>query len=434
MKHIKSLLVVLLVLLLVFGSTPLEGLAVSQGEAALNGGGEIEALWYVGHLDTPGDAREVAVVGDYAYICDWGTLRIVDVSDPSTPVEVGSYSPPYGDGPCMTMAVAGNYVYTGGYYRLNILDVTNPASPVLVGYANGLDIPGGMAVAGAYAYVVDTHDTGSGYLYRLLIFDVSSVNNPFLISGFSFTSVSPDVAVVGSYAYVANVDSGLRVINVSNPYAPVEVGYYDSPGNPGGVTIAGNYAYLSETGYGLRIVDISNPTTPFQVSLYHPAGYYVENSAVAWGYAYLAVGETGVVMVNVSNPAAPIMAGLYNTPGMTHDVAVVDGYVYAADGTNGLVILRSSFSISGNVTTGGYVPIPGVTISATGGKTVVTDAAGAYVFNDMQPGTYTLTAAKEGYTFTPASLELTLPPNAISKNFTGERLLNKIFLPAILFH
>jgi hypothetical protein len=433
MKHIKLLLIVLLVLLLAFGSSPLEGLAVSQSEAALISGGEIEALWYVGHLDTPGDAQEVAVVGDYAYICDWGTLRIVDVSDPTTPVEVGSYSPPYGDGPCMTLAVAGNYVYTGGYYRLNILDVTNPAAPVLVGYANGLDMPHGMAVAGAYAYVVDTHDTGSGYLYRLLIFDVSSVNNPFLISGFTFTSVSPDVAVAGSYAYVANVDSGLRVIDVSNPYAPFEVGYYDSPGIPNGVTIAGNYAYLSESGYGFRIVDISNPTAPFEVSLYHPEGYYVENSAVAWGYAYLAVGETGVVMVDVSNPAAPIMAGLYNTSGSTHDVAVANGYVYAADGYNGLVILRSSFSISGYVTTGDYDPIPGVTITATGGKTSVSDAAGAYVFNDMLPETYTLTASKEGYNFAPGSLEVTLPPNAIGKNFTGELLITRVYLPGILF-
>jgi protocatechuate 3,4-dioxygenase beta subunit len=156
---------------------------------------------------------------------------------------------------------------------------------------------------------------------------------------------------------------------------------------------------------------------------------------VAWGYAYLAVGETGVVMLDVSNPTAPIMAGLYNTPGMTHDVATPgDGYVYAADGNNGLIILRSSFSITGWVTEAGGTPVSGVMITATGGKTAITGAAGAYVFNDMLPGTYTLTASKVGYNFGPAILEVTLPPNAIGKNFTGELLVTKVFLPVIVLN
>jgi hypothetical protein len=169
------------------------------------------------------------------------------ISDPATPVEVGSYSPPYGDGPCTTIAVAGNYVYTGGYYTLNILDVTNPAAPVRVGQASGLDMPGGMVVAGAYAYVVDIHDTGSGYLYRLLIFNVSNVTNPYLISGFTFISRVNDVDIAGSFAYVANDAAGLRVIDVSNPYAPVEVGSCTTI-SANGVTVAGSYAYVAAPG------------------------------------------------------------------------------------------------------------------------------------------------------------------------------------------
>ena len=38
------------------------------------------------------------------------------------------------------------------------------------------------------------------------------------------------MAVAGSYAYVADWDGGLRIINVANPAAPVEVGAYDTPG------------------------------------------------------------------------------------------------------------------------------------------------------------------------------------------------------------
>jgi len=434
MKHIKILLVVVLVLLLVFSSSPLEGLAISQNEdeTAPTSGSEIQALWYAGHLGTPGDAQEVAVLGDYAYICD-GSLRIVDVSDPTTPVEVGFYAPPYGEGGCMSMAVAGNYVYTGGWPVLNIVDVTNPAAPVRVGQASGLDMPHGMAVVGEYAYVADTHDTGSGYLYRLLIFNVSNVTHPSLTGVYNFTTTPADVAVAGNYAYVANVDAGLRVIDVSNPSAPVEAGVYTSS-RADGVTVAGSYAYVAEAGWGLRIIDIYNPTAPFQVGLYNPEGYYIENSAVAWGYAYLAAGEKGVVMLDVSNPGTAVMAGLYNTDGSTHDVATAgDGYVYAADGNNGLIILRSSFSISGIVTEAGGDPVGGVTIKATGGYTTTTNASGVYAFTDLESGTYTLNASKEDYSFVPESLTLTVPPSAIG-NFMAELLVTKVFLPVIVLN
>ena len=51
------------------------------------------------------------------------------------------------------------------------------------------------------------------------------------------------VAVVGNYAYVVD-SSGLRVINVANPAAPAEIGFYDTPGSAYDVAVAANYAYV----------------------------------------------------------------------------------------------------------------------------------------------------------------------------------------------
>jgi hypothetical protein len=41
--------------------------------------------------------------------------------------------------------------------------------------------------------------------------------------------------VSGGHAYVADVNAGLWVIDVSTPSAPVEVGFYDTPGRALGV-------------------------------------------------------------------------------------------------------------------------------------------------------------------------------------------------------
>jgi hypothetical protein len=49
----------------------------------------------LGSFDTPGEAYGVAVVGTRAYVADgvFG-LRVIDVANPSLPVEIGSFDTP----------------------------------------------------------------------------------------------------------------------------------------------------------------------------------------------------------------------------------------------------------------------------------------------------------------------------------------------------
>lgn len=52
--------------------------------------------------------------------------------------------------------------------------------------------------------------------------------------------------------------------------------------------------------------------------------------------------------------------------------------------------------------------------------TVITNALGNYTFTNLPAGVWTVTAAKAGYTITPAKLKVTLPPDAaINTNFTA---------------
>jgi hypothetical protein len=71
------------------------------------------------------------------------------------------------------------------------------------------------------------------------------------------------VTVAGNYAYVADDDSGLRIVDVSNPAAPSEAGFYDTPGYAWGVAVAGNTAYVADSDGGLVILRF----TPYQVNL-----------------------------------------------------------------------------------------------------------------------------------------------------------------------
>ncbi|MBN1920197.1 MAG: hypothetical protein JW892_03050, partial [Anaerolineae bacterium] len=148
------------------------------------------------------------------------------------------------------------------------------------------------------------------------------------------------VAVSGGYTYVADgYGGGLRVVDVSNPAAPVEVGYYDTPGSALGVAVSGGYAYVVDGyGGGLRVVDVRNPAASVEVGYYDTPGSAL-GVAVSGGYAYVADSSSGLRVVDVRNPAAPVEVGFYDTPGSAEDVAVSGGYAYVADGDGGLFIL-----------------------------------------------------------------------------------------------
>lgn len=59
-----------------------------------------------------------------------------------------------------------------------------------------------------------------------------------------------------SYACVGDSGSGLRVIDVSIPNAPTEIGFIETAGIAVGVAVTGNFAYVADSGDGLRVIDV----------------------------------------------------------------------------------------------------------------------------------------------------------------------------------
>jgi hypothetical protein len=78
------------------------------------------------------------------------------------------------------------------------------------------------------------------------------------------------------------------------------------------------------------------------------------------------------------------------------------------------------------VTDGNGNPISGVNVSDNVGHNITTASNGNYVLNPLLPGTYTVTPAKSGYTFSPPSISVTVPPNATGQNFTATQLTYSI--------
>jgi hypothetical protein len=241
-------------------------------------------------------------------------------------------------GEARAVAVQGSYAYAGIGPRLVIFDLSDPAQPLFVGQTAVLrNLVRDVALAGDYAYAVSTENGGG-----LHIIDVSDPAAPFQAGFYAMPEFAWDVATAGSYAYVANGDYGLRIVDVSDPAAPFEAGFYDTPDYARGVALAGGYAYVADSGAGLRVVDVSNPAAPHEVGSCDTPGGGAEDIAVAGDYAYIANGGAGLRIIDVSDPAAPHAVGLYDTPGTVVDVALAGGYAYVADEASGLRIVDVS--------------------------------------------------------------------------------------------
>ncbi|MDP8239937.1 MAG: T9SS type A sorting domain-containing protein, partial [Candidatus Hatepunaea meridiana] len=76
------------------------------------------------------------------------------------------------------------------------------------------------------------------YRWGLRVVDITDPENPEEVGYCNTPGYACGVAVSGNYAYVADHSSGLRVVNITDPENPEEVGYYDTPGSANGVAIS----------------------------------------------------------------------------------------------------------------------------------------------------------------------------------------------------
>lgn len=206
-------------------------------------------------------ARGVATIGTILYVAasDSG-MGIIDISDPNN-ASLISYtgSSVYGE----NVTVNGNIAGLTDYGQITFYDVTNPFIPIKKGSTGSFKTGNeGFVIEGEFAYVPDGDS--------LKIYNISDLMAPTLVSkiwtgGYGYTA-----AVAGDYCYVASEGTGVRAINISNPAAPIEVGYYDFIAQSRGVTADGKYIYVAEKADGLTIYSNDLVTSVFSENLLIP--------------------------------------------------------------------------------------------------------------------------------------------------------------------
>ncbi|MCX6639363.1 MAG: T9SS type A sorting domain-containing protein [bacterium] len=158
--------------------------------------------------------------------------------------------------------------------------------------------------------------------------------------GHAWEGIAHRVFVSGNYAYVAANEAGLRILDITDPANPAEVGYFDTPGEAYNVFVTGGHAYLANYFDGLYIIDVTDPVHPALLGHWDDSDFMAYDVVVNGPYAYLAYYGADLIILDVSNPAHPVEVGGLSIPGAAWGVDLQGDLLYIAG--NGLFIVDIS--------------------------------------------------------------------------------------------
>lgn len=341
----------------------------SGGEVTLNGGGS-GVSWATpsqsGSLKLGSKITATNVYTDAttnrAYITTSKNLSIVDVSTPTAPVLLGTFS---SASQLNSVYVAGNYAYVASAGNaLIIINVSNPAAPVQTSSLSlGTNVSAtSVFVASGYAYVGKALGTGSAKEFYIV--NVSNPAAPTITGSLALSGAVTGIYVSGNYAYLATAitTAELTVINISTKSAPAIAGTYNSAGTAGATSVYydGLYVYLGEPnntgGPEFFILNAANPAAISLVGSYE-MGANINGLYVVGSEAFLATSATGqqFAVLSLATISTPTLEGANNQPSANAVfVANNTAYIASSSTTTQFLIMQPSASTGGQSASGTY--------------------------------------------------------------------------------
>ncbi|MBZ0265989.1 hypothetical protein K8I28_15125 [bacterium] len=141
--------------------------------------------------------------------------------------------------------------------------------------------------------------------------------------------------------YVASYEEGLKLLDVSNPAQPSQIGSCLLEGNAVKVDVNNSIAYVAARAGGLRIISCLDPNDPNEIAFLQ-FGADVFDVKVHDNLVFIAAAEVGVKIINIEDPQFPTLIGEFDSPGTSRSIIVDGEILYNADLHQGIQILDIS--------------------------------------------------------------------------------------------
>jgi len=296
----------------------------------------------LGQINIGGEAFDVDIEGNLAFVVNTsddgsGGLVIINISDPTHPIIVGSY---HQSNSAFSVEVVGEFAYLANpNVGLEVLNVSDPTNPVKIEQYTGSGEIYDVQVIGEIAYITDWSN-------GLILLNISDPLHVSVISSYNTPGACLHVHVDNGIACIIDhysSYSALRLVNVSNPQSLVPLSYHA----PANVDFWNPFIYQNKiytanhgtNGGDLRIFDISDPSVISPISTYDDGGfinsYFIESNLV-----YMADYENGLKVIDTTDITNPRLIARYFDGGHSIEVVVVGDIAYVADHADGLEIIK----------------------------------------------------------------------------------------------
>ena len=262
----------------------------------------------VGHFHGSGDSFDVKVYDHYAFLAhNDASLQIIDLADPTNPVQVGGVS-----APAHNIAISGDYLYMmgGAPQGLGIYSLSpDPTSPQFVGSYSPYNYHD-ILVRGDTLYAAAIYGEG------IDILDISDRANPSLIANFNYPgSGAHNVCSTddGSHIFVGDeIGAGqwTRTFDVRDPHNVTLVSelIVNSNATVHNCYVKDDILYLAHYDEGVRVWDVRDPENPVEIAYYVTEDawtafpYFASGKLIASDF----VGGLFVFVLNNLEPAAEL--------------------------------------------------------------------------------------------------------------------------------
>ena len=229
--------------------------------------------------------------------------------------------------------VGNTLILPGNLQGIEFYDISDPQTPV---HLDNLQIQGGGGGGGGNTRCYYARGIGNVVYITthrgVAIINISNPSNPQHSGYISGTQgnqyILENMDISGDVLTVAAHADGVFFFDITDPTNPVWVSTLPVQ-NAWAVILNGNYSYVAD-GETIKVLDVSNIQNPEEIYSW-TTGNAVKDLAISDGYLYAALGSEGVSVYDLNNPESPEFLANHNTTGLATRIQPFNGKCAVAD-------------------------------------------------------------------------------------------------------
>ena len=213
---------------------------------------------------------------------------------------------------------------------VKIVDVSNPTDSSSFSVSHEIDTTYAESVVG-YGSKLLIADGDGGVALGEISYSDDGTQQINIQESIDLPGITKSLAVYGNKAYIAAREEGMHILNMETK----EIDTVYTGGSAQEIAVTEDLIFIADGAKGLKIYsnqDIGIPKLLSTVELPNAVTVAVTNNYVITG------GRDGLSVIDVSAPNKPLIVSSFNA-GWIEDIHLEPGYIYAAAGYEGLIVL-----------------------------------------------------------------------------------------------